>query len=161
MADWIAKLCDREKQEDAKRNHVAGINNRIAESLKSELENCVSAYNEKHPQQFVGTISVSAEVTTPSDQFLFAVKKNTKPAGEIAITFHFQEAKLSAKGKGLPSGGVEYAIEPEIRDHHFVTTGNPVEAVYFVRGDRRHRVPELVQELLSPLMFPRFCAFPE
>src|ERR1039457_5469254 len=159
MVDWVSALCDRESLEDAKRRHIANSNIQIADSLKHELENCVSAYNQRHAQELPGAATVN--VTGQSTVILFAIKRTTKPLGHLEIEFQINEARLTAKGTGLPKGGATYTIDPEIRDQAFVTTGVLAEAVYFVRGERKHRVPALVSELLSPLLFPQFCTFPE
>jgi len=159
MTDWVSALCEREDLEAAKRRHIASINISISDSLKRELENCIAVYNQRHPQELPSASAV--KVTGQSMKTTFAVEKTTKPVGHLEVVFHINEAKLTAKGTGLPTGGATYTIDPEIRNQAFVTTGVLAEAVYFVRGDRKHRVPELVSELLSPLLFPQFCPFPE
>jgi hypothetical protein len=157
MADWVSALCEREDLEEAKRRHIAGSFNSLADSLKRELENCISAYNQRHPQDLPGARAATVNVTGQTTDVLFSVRKGT---GHLEIVFHINEAKLTAKGTGLPKG-TTYTIDPEVRNQAFVTTGVLAEAVYFVRGERKHRVPELVSELLSPLLFPQFCTFPE
>jgi hypothetical protein len=46
-------------------------------------------------------------------------------------------------------------IQPDI-SNGFVTGDRAVESIYFVSGESNHRVPDLVKELLFPLLFPQF-----
>ncbi|HEY4360376.1 MAG TPA: hypothetical protein VGN17_05390 [Bryobacteraceae bacterium] len=154
MAAWVDTLCEKEDFENSKKRHITSLNQQITDALKRELDTCIAAYNKKHPQQQAVTA-----INAISNGFELTVRMTTtNPSRKLTITFPLNDRKLGASGTHLSNGGLTYLIDPEVRDERFVAS---VEAVFFLRGARKHRVPELVEELVAPFLFPEFAREPE
>jgi hypothetical protein len=152
MADWVLPLCEREALDDAKRQHVGTFSKAIADSLQKEILACISVYNERHPQHPVPSAAVNFSMNGQRGAWILTIQKVSDPAGSLTIHFPINEAKLNVT---LLGRSVTYLIQPEVSDG-FIKGDGAVESIYFVSGENSHRVPDLVKELLSPLLFPQF-----
>src|SRR5215472_9787517 len=152
MPKWVNELLERDRPNEAKRLSIASNNLPIWNALLDEIRSCVTPYNTAHGPE-LGWPAVALSVDgADSVTHRLKVAKQKAPEGMVEVEFPFNECRLMVRQ--MPGNdSKEYTLDIDIPQG----TGHTVlEGLLIVRGEERLRIPEFVECLLRPLLFPQY-----